>query len=197
MRNLSQQTETKLGFDVIRQKLEQRAATEQGKILCQNLHPFAQSIHLLPELSRVEECRDLLRFDESFSLDFTGDVTELLGHAAIGGNWLQTKDFFVLLRWLRMVRDLITYFSSRAPKYPNLSALVSELTWNKNLLRGIEAVIDERGNIKDNASSKLQALRKEQQQQSAELRKSMHSILRHASGGGAMPMNSPFATIGS
>jgi DNA mismatch repair protein MutS2 len=180
MKNLSQQTEAKLGFDVIRQLLEGRAATEQGKALCQALKPLQHSNQLPAELLRVEECRDLLRFDESFSLDFTGDVSELLSYAAIAGNWLQTKDFFQLLRWLRMVRDLITFFQTRQPKYPSLGALVAQLSWNKNLLRSIEHVIDERGNIKDNASTKLQDLRKEQQQQSAELRKSMQSILRNA-----------------
>ncbi len=180
MKNLSLQTENKLGFDVIRQVLEGRAATEQGKALCQQLKPLAHSNQLPAELLRVEECRDLLRFDESFNLDFTGDVSELLGHAGVPGNWLQTKDFFQLLRWLRMVRDLITYFSSRQAKYPQLGALVAQLSWNKNLLRYIEAVVDERGNIKDNASTKLQTLRREQQQQSSDLRKTMHSILRNA-----------------
>ncbi len=180
MKNLTPQTETKLGFDVIRNLLEGRAATEQGKMRCQQLAPFQHSNQLPAELQRVEECRDLLRFDESFTLDFTSDISELFGHAAIPGNWLQTKDFFQLLRWMRMVRDLITYFQSRQAKYPALGELVASLSWNKNLLRGIEQVIDERGNIKDNASAKLQELRKEQMQQSADLRKTMHSILRGA-----------------
>lgn len=180
MKNLSQQTETKLGYDAIRQLLEARAMTDQGKELCHQLRPYRQSKDVQVELTRVEECRDLLRFDEDFSLDYTGNVSELLGYASVPGNWLQVRDFFQLLRWLRMVRELITFFSSRHIKYPALAELVKNLSWNKTLLKGIEAIVDERGNIKDNASSKLQELRKEQAQQSADLRKSMQAILRNA-----------------
>lgn len=180
MKNLTEQTEIKLGYDAIRHLLEVRAATEQGKELCQRLRPYRRSNDVLTELTRVEECRDLLRFDEDFSLDYTGNVSELLGYAAVPGNWLQVRDFFQLLRWLRMVRELITFFSSRQLKYPALADLVKNLSWNKALLKGIEAIVDERGNIKDNASSKLQELRKEQAQQSADLRKSMQAILRNA-----------------
>jgi DNA mismatch repair protein MutS2 len=180
MKNLSKQTETKLGYDILRDLLEGRAATEQGKEMCQQLRPFQHSNQVAPELDRVEECRDLLRFDESFSLDYAGNVTELLNHAAVPGNWLQVRDFHSFLRWLRMVREITTYFSSRQAKYPALAALVKVLNVNKALLKGIEAVVDDRGNIKDNASPKLQSLRKEQATQSADLRKSMQSILRHA-----------------
>lgn len=180
MKNLNPQTESKLGFDLIRQSLEGRAATEQGKERCLELRPFHHSNQLPAELSRVEECRDLLLYDENFSLDYTGSVAPLLGYASIPGNWLQVRDFFQILRWLRMVRELITFFTSRRERFPSLSALVANLAWNKDLLRSIEAVVDERGNIKDNASTKLQELRKEQATQSAELRKSMQAILRNA-----------------
>jgi DNA mismatch repair protein MutS2 len=180
MKNLNKQTETKLGYDSIRELLEGRAATEQGKELCLAMRPFQHSNQLAAELDRVEECRDLLRFDESFSLDYSGNVTELLNYAAVPGNWLQVRDFFSFLRWLRMVREITTFFSSRQVKYPALAALVGKLNVNKALLKGIETVVDDRGNIKDNASPKLQSLRKEQAVQSADLRKSMQSILRHA-----------------
>lgn len=180
MKNLTEQTEAKLGYTTLRHLLEARAATEQGKELCQNLRPYPHSNQVPGELARVEECRDLLRYDDSFSLDFTANVTELLGYASVPGNWLQVRDFFQLLRWLRMVRELITFFQGRQGKYPALSELVKGLAWNKGLLSGIEAAVDERGNMKDNASSKLQALRKEQAQQSADLRKSMQAVLRHA-----------------
>ncbi|MFM2376876.1 MAG: hypothetical protein RLZZ165_1973 [Bacteroidota bacterium] len=180
MKNLSEQTVVKLGYHEIRKRLEDRASTEQGKERCRQLQPLQHS-HLLPqELAKVEECRDLLRFDEGFSLDYTDSLAPLFQHAAIPGNWLQTKDFFQLLRWLKMVRELITYFNGRQAKYPTLHGLVQGLSWNQGLLKAIESAVDERGNIRDNASGKLQELRRAQVQASAELRKSMQSILRNA-----------------
>jgi DNA mismatch repair protein MutS2 len=180
MKNLTPQTETKLGYDTIRTLLEGRAATDEGKARCLALKPFQHANQTMPELRRVQECRDLLLYDESYSLDFTGTVVDLLGHAEVKGNWLNTRDFFQLLRWLRMVRDLLAYFNTRQAKYPGLYELTRTIAWNKGLVAGIEAVVDERGTIKDNASSKLHALRKEQAQQANDLRKTMQSILRNA-----------------
>lgn len=180
MKHLSQQTESQLGYDSIRQLLQARAVTTQGKERCLALKPLPDPKALPKELTRVEECRDLLLFDDIYTLDFSGSVSQHLEWAAVPGNWLPVRDVFEIMRWLRMVRDLINYFQTRKLKCPALFELVEKVTWNKQLLQNMERIIDDRGNVKDNASPKLQELRREHKTAAAELRKTMQSILRNA-----------------
>lgn len=180
METLNQQTEEKLGFDDIRELLAGRANTEAGKAICRRLRPMRKHRPLEAELARVVECRDLLQFDESFSLDFAGNIDPILAHAGVAGNWLNAQDCFSLLKWLRMVRGLLNYFRARKEKYPGLWGLVGRLDWNKGLIVQVERLLDDRGNIRDDASPKLKQLRKERQSSAAGLRRTLQAALRNA-----------------
>jgi DNA mismatch repair protein MutS2 len=180
MKNLNQQTEEKLGFHELRSLMEARAATEEGKELCARMAPFRKPALIAAELERVREFRDLLRFEDSFSLDFTSSVQPLLDQAAIAGNWLKAQDLFRLAKWLRMVREIIHYFRQRKEKYPGLWDLVGGLDWKKELLAQIDQLLDERGNVRDDASPELRIIRRQMQDTSAELRRTLQATLRHA-----------------
>lgn len=180
MKYQNEQTELKLGFEELRGLLAERASTEEGKEMCRRIRPYRSSKGLPMELTRVVECRDLLIFDEPFTLEVTTSLGNIFDHAAVPGNWLRTENIFRLVKWLRMVRDLISYFKGRKEKYPTLWKGFERLDWNKDLLVALEKIVDDRGNIRDNASPKLKELRRERFNQSADLRKALQGILRNA-----------------
>ncbi|HHG85564.1 MAG TPA: endonuclease MutS2, partial [Bacteroidetes bacterium] len=177
---LNEQTEAKLGFDDIRRLLAGRANTEAGKARFLTLQPLRRPEEVIRELDRVAECRDLLLYDDSFSLDFTGSVDPLLAHIKVVGSWLPAADLFKLVKWLRMVRQLIDYFRVRKEKFPNLWKVVDRLAWEKSLLAQLEKLLDERGNVRDNASDKLRSTRRALVAAGSDLRKMLHSTLRNA-----------------
>lgn len=180
MKNLNQQTEEKLGFHELRSLMEARAATEEGKEICVRMAPFRKPSLIAAELERVRECRDLLLYEDSFSIEFTTSVQPLLDQAAIAGNWLKAQDLFRLAKWLRMVRDIMHYFRQRKEKYPGLWDLVAGLDWKKELLAQIDQLLDDRGNVRDDASPELRLIRRQMQETSAELRRTLQATLRNA-----------------
>jgi len=180
MKYQNEQTEIKLGFEDLRGILAGRASTEEGKALCRRIRPYRSPKGLPVELTRVVECRDLLIFDEPFSLDVTSSLATLFDHASVPGNWLRSEELFRLVKWLRMVRDLMNYFKSRKEKYPTLWKGLTRLDWDKSLLEALSKIVDDRGNIRDDASPKLKQLRRARFDQSHDLRKALQSILRHA-----------------
>ncbi|MEM6271464.1 MAG: Smr/MutS family protein [Bacteroidota bacterium] len=177
---LSEQTESKLGFQEIRELLVGRASTVSGKGRCATLQPLRKPREAARELDRVAECRDLLLYDDSFELAYTGSVDTLLDHAAVPGNWLTTADLFRIVKWLRMIRHLVSYFKTRREKYPNLWKVIERIDWNRQLLEQIEQLVDDRGNIRDDASPKLRSLRRDSVRASSDLRRSLQATLRDA-----------------
>lgn len=177
---LSEQTEAKLGFEDIRKLLAGRASTKAGKARFLTLQPLRKPQEVVRELDRVAECRDLLLYDDSFSLDFTGSVDPMLAQLKVKGSWLPAMDLFRIVKWLRMVRHLIDYFQRRQEKAPALWKVVERLEWEKGLLKQLESLLDERGNVRDNASDKLRSTRKAIQSAGVDLRKMLQATLRSA-----------------
>jgi DNA mismatch repair protein MutS2 len=180
MELLTEQTEIKLGFDRIRALLVERSGTESGKERCRTLQTLRKPYEAVRELERVAECQKLLLYDDSFTLEFTGSVEGMIRHASVPGNWLIATDIFQMVKWLRMIRHLVTYFKSRKEKYPALWDVMERVEWNKDLLSQLESLVDDRGNIKDNASPALHSLRKASQRASSDLRRILQSTLRNA-----------------
>ncbi|MEM7040835.1 MAG: hypothetical protein AAF570_27985, partial [Bacteroidota bacterium] len=120
MINLTKATEEKLGYHRLREILAGKANTEAGKALCEEMRPLRSHKAARKAMERAVECRDLILLDEPFTLGYSGRVNHLLDHAAVPGNWLNPADLFSLLKWLRMVRDILNYFKSRREKYPRL-----------------------------------------------------------------------------
>lgn len=184
MKYQHEQTESKLGYDQLRQLLSLRASTEDGKALCQRMKPFRSPGGVEVELTRVSECQELLLYDEPYYFEVTTAMGGTLDDAEIEGNWLRAAELHRLVKWLAMVRDLVSYFKVRKAKYPTLYRNVERTEWNKDLLIKLMRIVDDRGNLRDDASPELKRLRRERMNQSSDLRRSLQSILRNAAQNG-------------
>lgn len=184
MKYQNEQTESKLGYDQLRSLLASRASTEDGKDLCERIRPFGSPGGVEVELLRVEECRDLLLYDEPFYFEVTTAMGPTFDEAEVKGNWLRVPEIFRLVKWLGMVREVVSYFKARKDKYPTLYRNVERIEWNKDLLVKLGRIVDDRGNLRDDASPELKRLRRERASQSSDLRKNLQSILRNASQNG-------------
>lgn len=184
MKYYNERTEQQLGFDRLREFLIGRANTEEGKALCKRLAPYRKPGGIDIELTRVLECKELLETDESFTLEIRDSMQTTFEHASVAGHWLVTADLFRFVKWLRMVRDMINYFKSRKEKYPTLWGGVERLDWNKELLARLSKIVDDKGNMKDDASPALKILRRQRMSLSSDLRRQLNSILRHAAQNG-------------
>lgn len=184
MKYQHEQTETKLGYDQIRELLSARATTDDGKALCNRMKPFRSPGGVEVELTRVAECKDLLLTDEPFYFEVTHAMGGTFDNAEVVGNWLRAKELHRLVKWLAMVREVVTYFKIRKEKYPTLYRNVERTEWNKALLVKLSKIVDDRGNLRDDASPELKRMRRERMNQSSDLRRQLQSILRHAAQNG-------------
>ena len=72
----------------------------------------------------------------------------------IDGYTLQAESFQAILRILFVVRDIFKYFAGGAKKeiYPKLFDLIRPLSFDEGLIKSINAVFDDKGDIRADAS---------------------------------------------
>ncbi len=180
MRCYNKHTFEKLGFDVIRREVARRAMSEEARELALALQPIESIEGLMLELTRVNELRELLLFDNAFPLNRMPALDPILRRLELEGDWLKLENLSALWRWLLSIGEIRAFMKSRKEKYPVLHDWVYSLPFQKEWISQIERILDEHGNIRDNASPELLRIRKEQKSASNELRSMLNRILRKA-----------------
>lgn len=180
MKCINAHTYEKLGFDVILAYIQQKAMSREAKEACMHIAPSSDTALLLPELKKVREYKQLLEYDDAFPEAVFMGMSQVVEKLQIAGNWLSAEELFRLLNWLRHLQNARAYFQARKEAYPLLYEMLHAGSLENRLADRISNILDERGNIRDNASPELARIRKEMVVKSAEIRKLMSRVLRHA-----------------
>lgn len=185
-----QNIEQKLGFDRIREHLNELCVSSLGRAFVNKIR-FADNYDLIQKMIRqVAEMKDILAFEpQAFPSQNYLDVNLQLSKAAIDGAFLTEEEFFDLKLSLRTIQECLRFFDNKEPEaYPQLRELVgTAFSADLNLrqiLDSLDKVIDDRGKLKDNASPELQSIRRKIQSQELDLRKKLESILKNARSNG-------------
>lgn len=170
----------KLGFDVVLREAARHALSEDAREQLLATQPSSATGWVIPELKRVQEMHSLLVWDDPFPLSYLPSVGYILQKAAIEGNWVNVNELFTLLRWLKTAALVRDYIGKRREKYPLLAELSSSMQAYSDLTNQIARALDEQGNLRDDASPALAALRSSIRRTGVELRSTLNRILRTA-----------------
>lgn len=105
------------------------------------------------------QMRDILTFGQPFPITNFGDCRPLLERATIEDAFLEPAELIVLCDLVRLSSDLHKFESKDRAKMPALDPYLSDLKPCADLKDKIISAIDERGEIKDNASPQLKKIR--------------------------------------
>ncbi|MCU0471063.1 MAG: Smr/MutS family protein [Arcicella sp.] len=201
-----QNIEQKLGFDKIRERLNELCISPLGRAFVEKIR-FSDNYDQIQKMVRqVAEMKDILQFEpQAFPSQNFLDVNYQLSKASIEGAFLTEEEFFNVKLSLRTIQECLRFFDSKEPEsYPTLRELIGSAfaerekkeeekikvqTQNpkldiRNLLDSFDKIIDDRGKLKDNASPELQTIRRRIQVQEVDLRKKLDSILKNARSNG-------------
>ena len=199
-----QNIEIKLGFDKIRDRLNELCVSTLGRNFVEKVR-FSDNYDLIQKMIRqVDEMKNILQFEPTaFPSQNYLDVNYQLSKAAIEGAFLTEEEFFNVKLSLRTIQECLRFFDKKEPEeFPTLRELVGSAFQERNkeegntkqvqapqsairsLLDSLDKIIDDRGKLKDNASSELQAIRKRMQNQENDLRKTLDRILKNARANG-------------
>ncbi len=171
-------TFTTLEFDKILQVLGDYAISPMGHEAASVLEPLGEDDQIRTALDQTTELRDLIEFDQPFSVDGLYDIRPLLKRLAVSNSVLPAQDWLPLYHTMVGIRRLLSYFSSRKEKIPQLKRITLGWIVLSSLEKEINRCIDcDSGDVRDSATPKLASIRKQISDAEHKARRRIESML--------------------
>ncbi|WP_447767708.1 endonuclease MutS2 [Sphingobacterium faecium] len=174
----------KLGFAEIKELIKQKCISESGRDLVDKIQPQTRFDQIDKFLRQTNEFKYLLTSDDALPVDHLYPIRALVEKAKVEGAFLMEEEFHRVLLSLKTVYAIIRYFNDRQGQYPNLELLFEHLPIEKQIIRDIEMIIDDRGKMKHNASRLLLDLSQSILKAEQEARKRIDIIFKSAQNSG-------------
>ncbi len=185
---LPQHFEQKIGFTTLREQLEANCLSALGRQYVARMTFQEKHEPLLKLLQQTDEFAYLLRAGADFPASHYHDTQAHLKRAALPGAFLDVAAFFEVKMSLRTIRQALTFFTEAdAGLYPTLRLLGIGVQVDRNLLAALDKVVDDEGQVRDDASPLLRQIRQELITRQGQLRRQIVGILRQAKAEGWIP----------
>lgn len=169
---------TQLEFDKISNRLIQFCRTEFAKNKAAHLRIHTRKDYIQKELGQTNEFLEILNAGIYFPNDFIHPVSRELKLLTIEGSALSGEQLIQIRKLTENAGQLFRWFDAeRRMAYPNLSLVTEGMYFEKKIIELIDGVIDEVGQVKDNASDELYQVRMALFRKRNELRRVFERIL--------------------
>jgi DNA mismatch repair protein MutS2 len=175
----------KTGFDQIKELVEDRCISGMGRKRAAAL-TFSSDFDLVNRLLR--ETREFLTILET-GLPFPAqdylDLSPVLLRIQVPGSYLLPEELADLRLSLKTIKECLDFFRLPAAQaFPNLQALAGDQEVPGHILREAERILDDKGEIRDNASTELARIRKEMRDKAVASEKMIGQLLNTARSSG-------------
>lgn len=168
----------KLEFTKVLSYISNYCITEKGKSRILSLIPLTDQEDITRTGKQITEAKDILTKHANPPIDFLPDIEEILSQSAIEGALLESKKILEVLKLAVISRNLFQFLKENADSNSSVCALSQFLFVDRAFENYIQRIINEYGEIKDNASPKLNEIRKEVSSKKEELIRSVNKIVK-------------------
>ncbi len=152
--------------------------TEAGKNKVLSISPFTSLPEIIKEGKLITEAKDILIKLANPPIDYLPNLENTLSQSAIEGALLEAKKILEILKLAVVSRNLFQFLKTNTEKNSPLNELSHNLFVDKAFECYIQRIINENGEIKDNASPKLHDMRKEISSRKEDLIRSVNKIVK-------------------
>lgn len=175
-----QDIEEKLGIDQLFELIRLKCRSAYGEEFLAKAKPSSSFTDIEKRLEQSDEMLRILSSGDNLpSRDFQ-DLRVFLKKIKVQGTFLQAEDFAVLKSLLALLYDWTQYLKKNQQEYPELVSLTYGFIADNNLIREIEQIVDDRGQVRDTASPELASIRVLLIQKEKAVRVVIQKILRKA-----------------
>lgn len=152
--------EEKLGFNKIRELVAAECSNVLAVRMTQEMSFSNNYDRVVRDLQQTEEFRQILVLENSFpSQDFI-DLTEELTRLRVGNTVIELQALFDLKCSLHTIGECLRFLLRDDPiRYPQLYELAHHVELNPGITKALNKIVDDKGEIYDNASELLQEIR--------------------------------------
>jgi DNA mismatch repair protein MutS2 len=179
-----EQAEDALEFSKVRALLFEKCRTDEARARVERLRFMSRLEPVTQALQQTAEFKNTLGGGDFFPGGFTRNLQQELRLVTITGATLSGDSLAALRLLARTIQDILAWFKGHAGLFPALETLVAELKYEAGIAKVIDAVIDDFGQVRDNASRDLQRIRNELASARQQVRRSFEVVLRKLSRAG-------------
>lgn len=173
--------EQKIGFNIIRERLKELCISVMGIENVDNTKFSSDIVHIEEQLLQVEDFRRLLSNGMPFPVIDFFDLRNVFKHLSIAETVIDIESLFALKQALSSLSRIMEFFKSEVSlTVPYLKVLSEGIEINKQIFIDTERLIDDKGEIPDNASPVLAEIRGEIRRKTSSIDRRMQQLLVNA-----------------
>jgi DNA mismatch repair protein MutS2 len=160
MRLFPESALVQLEFNKVQDLLAQHCKTDFAQQECENLRIHTHIDYIDRSLHQTHEFKLILQTGQYFPVDFTLNIQKDIKLLGIPGASLTGEQYNLLRRLLDNAADIFRWFDAeRREAFAYLAKVLQDTYYEKTIRQAIDEVLDEAGQVKDNASDDLQRIR--------------------------------------
>ncbi|TWF32632.1 DNA mismatch repair protein MutS2 [Chitinophaga polysaccharea] len=168
-----------LEFDKVQALLQEHCKTELGKEMAAELRLHTHIDYVKTALQQAHEYKQLTLLQENFPNDYILNLKKELRLLEIQGAVLTGEQAMQLRKLAESMHSIVRFFDhDRRIQYAGLFDVIKDTHYEKKITATIDEVLDELGQVKDNASSDLAKIRMSLFRKRTELRRIFDRILQ-------------------
>ncbi len=169
---------TQLEFDKVRNLLEAHCRTQYAKEKALHLRIHTRKEYIELELKQSFEFTSLLQQAQYFPNDFTLPLQKEIKLLGIPGAMLTGDNWLLIRKLTENTANIFRWFDTeRRMAFPGMSQVIEGSYYEKSIIEMIDEVLDEQGQVKDNASDDLQKIRMSLYRKRNELRRVFEKVV--------------------
>jgi DNA mismatch repair protein MutS2 len=183
--------EQKVGFDQIRMLISEACVSPMGKAFVEKIRfsPKKEVIEKL--LTQSNEFMHILTFGQRFPTNDYFDLRTEIARLKTPGTYIEQEALFDFKASLTTINEVLLFFKdSDEDLYPELKKITSQVYIPQDLLNKAEKIIDDKGDIRDNASPNLNEIRNKLNQKGRQVLKEIKKTFEQAKKSGWVADNS-------
>ncbi|MBV7529444.1 DNA mismatch repair protein MutS [Chitinophaga sp. sic0106] len=168
-----------LEFDKVQQLLTEHCKTELGKQMAIDLRLHTHIDYVKTALQQAHEYKQLTLLQEHFPNDFVLNLKTELKLLSIQGAVLTGEQALQIRKLAESMHAITRFFDhDRKVQYVALHEVIKETYYEKKITALIDEVLDEVGQVKDNASPELAKIRMSLFRKRTELRRAFERVMQ-------------------
>ncbi|MEN9299577.1 MAG: hypothetical protein RLZZ429_1890 [Bacteroidota bacterium] len=169
---------TQLEFDKVRTLLESHCKTLYAREKATQLRIHTKKEYIELELQQTFEFKSILQQAQYFPNDFTLPLHQELRLLGIPGALITGEQWLQIRKLSDNTANIFRWFDTeRRSAFPAMAKVIKDSYYEKTIIEMIDEVIDEQGNVKDNASPDLQKIRMNLYRKRNELRRMFEKVI--------------------
>lgn len=166
---VSEQTLRDLEFPKILDKITQFAFTERTSETLLSLKPYGDKEKLIRDLKTTNEYLASMESGNKIPFSEFYYMQDFLPRLEIENYYLGVDEFFKIKSNSLQIKGITKFISNFEEYFPELQKITSEVIFEKAIVSEIDSVFNKHGEIKDDASPELHAIRKKIKQLSGKI----------------------------